>query len=90
MPSVQYLLLGILLLLSVGAVIAFSHFVIRPLRIHWAITEGRKMVTARDIGQSWRYRNVYRALATAHNDLEAAEIWRQLKEIQEINENWAE
>jgi hypothetical protein len=90
MPSVQYLLLGILLLLGIGAVIAFTYFVIRPLRIHWAIIEGRKMVAAREIGQTWRYRNVCRTLATAHNDLEAADIWRQLKDIQEINENWAD
>ena len=89
MPSVQYLLFGILLL-GIGAVIAFSHFVIRPLRIHWAITEGRKMVASRDVSESWRYRNVFRTLATAHNDLEATEIWRQLKDIREINENWAE
>ncbi len=68
MPSVQYLLLGILLLLSVGAVIAFSYFVIRPLRIYWAIIEGRKMVADREAGQSWR----------------------QLKDIREINKNWAE
>jgi len=90
MPSVQYLLLGILLLLGIGAVIAFSYFVIRPLRIHWAITEGRKMVAARESGQTWRHRNVCRMLATAHNDLEAADIWRQLKDIQEINENWVD
>ena len=90
MPSVQYLLTGILLFLLLGSVIAFSYFVIRPLRIHWAITEGRKMVDAREAGESWRYRNVYRTLATAHNDLEAAEIWRQLKDIREINENWAD
>jgi hypothetical protein len=90
MPSVEYLLLGILLLMGVGAVIAFSYFVIRPLRIHWAITEGRKMVAARTVSQNWRQRNVCRTLATASNDLEAADLWRQLREIQGINENWAE
>jgi hypothetical protein len=90
MPSVEYLLLGILLLLGIGGVIAFSYFVIRPLRIHWAIMEGKKMVATRESGQGWRYRNVCRTLATAHNDLEAAEIWRRLKDIREIYENWAE
>jgi hypothetical protein len=89
MPNVQYLLFSILLLLSIGAVIAFTYFVIRPLRIHWAIIEGRKMVAAREVGQNWRHRNVYRTLATAHNDLEAAELWRQLNDIREISENWA-
>jgi hypothetical protein len=90
MPTVEYLLLGILLILGGGAVIAFSYFVIRPLRIHWAIIEGRKMVAAREVGRNWRHRNVCRVLATANNDLEAAEIWRKLKDIQEISENWME
>jgi hypothetical protein len=89
MPSIQYLLFNILLLLFLGAVISFIHFVVRPLRIQWAIIEGRKMVAAREVGHSWRYRNVYRTLATARNDLEAAELWKKLKDIQEIAENWA-
>jgi hypothetical protein len=89
MPSIQYLLFSILMLLFLGAVIAFSYFVIRPMRIHWAIVEARKMVADRNISNSWRFRNVYRTLATARNDLEAAELWQQLKDIQEINENWA-
>jgi len=32
---------------------------------------------------------VYRTLATARNDLEAADLWQKLRNIQEINENWA-
>ena len=89
MPSIEYLLFSILMLLFLGAVIAFIHFVIRPLRIHWAIIEGRKLVAAREVSHSWRYRNVYRTLATARNDLEAAELWQKLRDIQEIAENWA-
>ena len=89
MSSIEYLLFSILMLLFLGAVIAFIHFVIRPLRIHWAIIEGRKLVAAREVGHSWRYRNVYRTLATARNDLEAAELWQKLRDIQEIAENWA-
>jgi hypothetical protein len=90
MPSVEYLLFSIMMLMFLGAVIAFSYFVVRPLRIHWAITEAKKMVVNRNISKSWRFRNVWRTLATARNDLEAAELWRQLKDIREINENWAE
>ena len=89
MPSIQYLLFSIMMLLFLGAVIAFIHYVIRPLRIHWAITEAKKMVGNREVNSNWRFRNVYRTLATARNDLEAAELWQQLKDIREINENWA-
>lgn len=89
MPSIQYLLFSIMMLLFLGAVIAFIRFVIRPLRIYWAITEAKKMVVNREVYKSWRFRNVFRTLATARNDLEAAELWQQLKDIQEINENWA-
>ena len=89
MPSIQYLLFSILMLLFLGAVIAFIHYVIRPLRIHWAITEARKMVAKRDVSNTWRFRNVLRTLATAPNDLEAADLWQKLRDIQEIAENWA-
>jgi len=89
MSSIEYLLFSILLLLFLGAVISFVHFVIRPLRLQWAIIEGRKMVAAREVSQSWRCRNVCRTLATALNDLEAAELWKKLRDIQEIAENWA-
>ena len=89
MLTIEYLLFSILVLLLLGAVISFAHFVVRPLRVYWAIIEGRKMVAAREAGRSWRYRNVYRTLATARNDLEAAELWQKLKTIREIDENWA-
>jgi hypothetical protein len=88
--SISYLLFSILLLLALGAVIAFSYFVIKPMQTRWAISQARKMVADRDIRNKWRFRNVYRMLATARNDLEAADLWYKLKEIQEINENWAE
>ena len=78
-----------MMLLFLGAVILFVRFVIRPLRIYWAITEAKKMVGNRDISHRWRFRNVVRTLSTARNDLEAAELWHQLKDIREINENWA-
>jgi hypothetical protein len=89
MPSVQYLLFSIMMFLFLGAVIAFIHFVIWPLRIYWAITEAKKMVANRDTGNGWRFRYVARTLATARNDLEAADLWQQLKDIREISENWA-
>jgi hypothetical protein len=88
-PSIQYLLFSILMLLFLGAVVVFTRFVIRPMRIHWAITEARKIVARRDTCNNWRFRNVFRTLATARNDLEAAELWQKLKDIKEIAENWA-
>jgi hypothetical protein len=89
MPTTQYLLFSIMMFLFLGAVIAFIHYVIRPLRIYWAITEARKMVANRNVSNNWRFRNVFRTLATARNDLEAAELWQKLRDIQEIAENWA-
>jgi hypothetical protein len=89
MPSIQYLLFSIMMLLFLGGVIAFVRFVIGPIRLHWAITEAKKMVADRHISDGWRCRNVWRTLATARNDMEAADLWQQLKDIREINENWA-
>ena len=83
MPSIQYLLFSILMLLFLGAVIAFIRLVIRPLRIHWAITEARKLLANRDVSNTWRFRNVFRTLASSRSDLEAAELWQKLKEIRE-------
>jgi hypothetical protein len=88
--SISYLLFSILLLLALGAVIAFSYFVIKPLQTRWAISKARKMVAERDISNRWRFRNVYRMLATARNDLEAVDLWYKLKEIREIQDNWSE
>ena len=88
MSTTEYLLFSIMMLLFLGAIIAFIRFVIRPMRIHWAIVEGRKLVENRICNKSWRYRNVFRTLATARNDLEASELWQKLRDIQEIEENW--
>jgi hypothetical protein len=89
MFTIGYLLFSILLLLALGAVIAFSYFVIRPVQTRWAIGKARKMVATRDIRNKWQFRNVYRMLATARNDLEAADLWHKLKEIREISESQA-
>lgn len=78
MSSTQYLLFNILLLLGLGAVIAFCQFVLKPFQTHWAVVRARKMVAERSWKDDWRSRNVYRMLATARNDLEAAKLWRQL------------
>jgi len=83
MFAVNYLLFNILLLLGLGAVIAFSYFVIKPLQTRWAIIKARKIVAEGKVRSNWQFRNVYRMLATAHNDLEAAKLWQHLDEIRE-------
>ncbi len=74
----QYLLFSIALLLGLGAVIAFSLFVIKPMQTRWAVVRARKIVATGKVSGDWHFRNVYRMLATAHNDLEAAKLWQQL------------
>ena len=81
MFTMTYLLFCILLLLALGAVIAFSYFVIKPLQTRWAIVKARKIVAAQKIESTWQFRNVYRMLATARNDLEATKLWQQLDEM---------
>ena len=81
MFAMTYLLFCILLMLVLGAVIAFSYFVIKPLQTHWAIGHARKIVAEREVRNSWQFRNVNRMLATARNDLEAAKLWQRLDEI---------
>ena len=78
-----YLLFCILLMLLLGATIAFSLFVIKPMQTRWAIIKGRKIVATGKIESKWQFRNVYRMLATARNDLEAAKLWQQIDRIKE-------
>ena len=85
MFTVSYLLFSILLMLLLGAVIAFSYFVIKPLQTRWAIGRARKIMAESEIRDTWQFRNVYRMLATAQNDLEAARLWQRLDEIRD---NW--
>ena len=78
MFSIHYLLFSILLLMGLGAVIAFSHLVVKPMQTHWAIVKARKIVAEGKAMSDWQFRNVYRMLATARNDLEAAKLWQKL------------
>jgi len=85
MFSVSYLLFNILLMLLLGAVIAFSYFVIKPFQTRWAIARARKIVTENEASNRRRFHTVHRILATAHNDLEAAKLWKQLDEMKEAS-----
>jgi hypothetical protein len=81
MISTQYLLFYILLLLMLGAVIAFSLFVIKPLQTRWAIVTARRIVAKGKITNNWQFRNVCRMLATSRNDLDAAKLWLELDKM---------
>ena len=81
MFSIEYLLFYILLLLMLGAVIAFSLFVIKPLQTRWAVITARRIVAEGKIHNNWQFRNVCRMLATSHNDLEAAKLWVELEKM---------
>jgi len=76
--STQLLLFYILLMLFLGAAIAFSLFVVKPLQTRWAVSTARRMVEEGEVRNTWQFRNVYRMLATSRNDLEAAKLWQQL------------
>jgi hypothetical protein len=78
------LLFCIMLLLALGAVIAFGVFVIKPLQTCWAIASARKILSAGHADSEARFRSVYRTLATARNDLEATKLWRQLDELKNL------
>ena len=78
MFSTQYLLFYILLMLFLGAAIAFSLFVVKPMQTRWAIITARRIVAEGKARNTWQFRNVYRMLATSRNDLEAAKLWQQL------------
>ncbi len=85
MFTAQYSLFGILLMLFLGGVIAFTYFVIKPFQTRWAIVQARKIMAENSVANTWRFRNVHRMLATAHNDLEAAKLWKQLDEMKEVS-----
>jgi hypothetical protein len=78
MHSMEYLLFCIVLLLCLGAVISFSLFVVKPMQTRWAVIRARKIVASGQLPGDWHFRNIYRMLATAHDDLEAAKLWQQL------------
>jgi hypothetical protein len=82
-----YLLFCIVLLLILGAVIAFSYFVIKPVQTRWAVKQARKIVASGRRPGDWRFRNIYRMLSTAHDDLEAAKLWRQLDGMLEVSKS---
>ena len=82
MFTVSYLLFYILLMLVLGGVIAFSLFVVKPMQTRWAVVAARRIVAEGKARSNWQFRNVYRMLATAKNDLEAVKLWQILDRMQ--------
>ena len=78
MITENYLLFAIFMMFNLWAVIAFCVYILRPLQTRWAIIQARKMVAEGKVRNDWRFRNVYRMLATAKNDLEASKLWQIL------------
>ena len=79
-------LFAIFLIMLLGAVIAFSYFVIKPMQTGWAVRTARKIAKSGKIENRWQFTNVHRMLATARNDLDAAYLWQKLQEIREAEE----
>ncbi len=78
MLTENYLLFAIFMMFNLWAVIAFCVYIIKPLQTRWAIIQARKIVAEGKVKKDWRFRNVYRMLATAKNDLEAVKLWQKL------------
>ena len=83
MFTAQFSLFGILLILIIGAVIAFAYLVIKPSQTRWAIRTARKIAANGKATKKGQFETVFRILASAHNDLEAAHLWHKLLEIRE-------
>jgi hypothetical protein len=85
MLELSYLIFVIILLLGIGAVVAFSRAVINERRTRRAIVYARRILNAGQADTEEQFRSVYRQLATAPNDLEAAKLWQKLDELRDLN-----
>ena len=77
------ILFAIMLILILGAVIAFCYLVLKPLQIHWARKQARVIIATGKIKNAWRFHNIYRILAKAGHDHEAKLLWDKLNDIKE-------
>lgn len=77
------ILFAIMLILILGAVIAFCYLVLKPLQIHWARKQARLIIAAGKAPNDWRFHNAYRILAKAGHDHEAKLLWDKLNDIKE-------
>ncbi len=76
-------LFAIFLLMLLGAVIAFSYTVVKPMQTRWALKRAREMTASGKIKSRQQFEVVFRILATAGNDLEAAYLWQKLLQLKE-------
>ncbi len=87
MLNATQILFSIFLILVIAAVIAFSYFVIKPIQTYWAVRQARKIAASGKISNNWQFENVFRILATARNDLEAAYLWQKLQELKDTTDS---
>jgi hypothetical protein len=85
MLELSYLIFVTILLLGIGAFVAFSHAVIRIRRTQRAIVYARRILSAGQADSEEQFCSVYRQLATARHDLEAAKLWKKLDELRDLN-----
>jgi type II secretory pathway pseudopilin PulG len=85
MLELSYLIFTIILLLAIGAIVAFSRSVVRIHRTRRAIVYARRILNAGQADSKEQFINVYRQLATARNDLEAAKLWEKLDELKDLD-----
>jgi hypothetical protein len=84
MLELSYLIFVIILLLGIGAIVAFCHNVIRNHQTRQAIVYARRILNAGQADSKEQFSSVYRQLATARNDLEAAKLWKKLDELKDL------
>jgi hypothetical protein len=84
MLALNYLVYGIILLLAIGSTAAFSYAVVKNRRTQRAIVYARRILAGGQADSEEQFRDVYRRLATAPNDLEAAKLWKKLDELKDL------
>ena len=84
MSVLSYLILSVLLLLTIGTATALIYSFIKNRRTRLAIIYAGRILNAGQADSEEQFLNVYRTLATAHNDLEAAKLWKKLDELKDL------
>jgi|GEM_PF-1431881 len=84
MSVLSYLILSVLLLLTIGTATALIYSFIKNRRTRLAIIYAGRILNAGQADSQEQFLSVYRTLATARNDLEAAKLWKKLDELKDL------
>lgn len=82
-PGLKPALAGVLFLFLVGAIVYFNYWVVKPLLIEWAKRRAQEYCEAGNITDPKIYDMICGRLSRAHNDAEADELQRKLRELKE-------